>query len=152
MKHLLLILPLIAFSYPAFAVEEAPATEQVSALSPDEKERLELAGKMHEIWPIRTRVETALESIAKGVPEDRQSEVKAAMRKAIQFGQLEEESIKAMAEIFTAEELKAMITFYGSDTGRAISAKTGDYELALRPVMVRMIDAAMLDLRTGQKP
>ena len=118
----------------------------------DEQERLTLSGKMHEIWPIRTRVEAALNSIAESVPEERQTEVKAAMRKAIKFDQLEEESIKAMAETFTVEELQAMIDFYGSDTGKAISAKTQDYELALRPIMTKMIDAAMLDLRTGQQP
>ncbi len=42
-----------------------------------------------------------------------------------------------------------MIEFYGSDVGRSISAKTADYELALRPIMVKMMDKAMLDLKTG---
>ena len=42
-----------------------------------------------------------------------------------------------------------MIEFYGSETGRSISAKTADYETALRPSIVQMIDKAMLDLKTG---
>lgn len=154
MKHFLLILPLVLFSMPAMAAEPLTPIEAVKAaaeaLSAEEKERLNLAIKMHEIWPIRTRMEAALESVAANFPEDKQTEIKAAMRKSIKFDQLEEESIKAMADVFTSEELKAMIDFYGSDTGRAISAKTGDYEMAMRPVMTRMIDAAMLDLKTGQ--
>lgn len=153
MKKLLLILPLLALSFPVHAADEATSAPAASvALSADEQVRLDLAGKMHEIWPIRTRVESALESISKNFPEEKQTEAKAALRKAINFDLLEEESIKAMAQTFTAEELKAMIEFYGSDNGKAISAKTQDYEEALRPVMTKMIDGAMLDLRTGQQP
>lgn len=142
MKKLSLILALVLLSTPAFA-QEGAVTEPVSA------KRIELSEKMHEIWPIRTRMETAIDSVAEGFPADKQAEIKAAMRKSVQFDQLEEASIKAMAETYNEEELTAMIDFYGSETGRAISAKTSDYEFALRPIMVQMIDKAMLDLRTG---
>jgi hypothetical protein len=114
--------------------------------------RIELAQKMHEIWPIRTRMESAIDSIAQGFPEAKQPQIKAAMRKSMKYDQLEEGSVKAMAETFTEEELEEMIKFYGSETGRSISAKTGMYEDALRPIMMEMIDKAMLDVRTGQKP
>lgn len=143
MKKLSLILALVLLSTPAFAQGEA-AEPAASA------KRLELAGKMHEIWPIRTRMETAIDSVAEGFPEDKRVEIKAAMRKSVQFDQLEEASIKAMAETYTEEELTAMIDFYGSETGRTISAKTSQYEFALRPIMVQMIDKAILSLRTGQ--
>ena len=113
---------------------------------------IELAQKMHEIWPIRTRMESAIDSIAQGFPEAKQAQIKAAMRKSMKYDQLEEGSVKAMAETFTEEELEEMIKFYGSETGRSISAKTGMYEDALRPIMMEMIDKAMLDIRTGQKP
>lgn len=142
MKQLILFLLLVVLSAPVMAQDASP-------LSADEQKRLELSTKMHDVWPIRPRVESALDAIAKNFPDDRQAEVKASLRKSIQFNQLEEESTKAMAEIFTAEELQAMIDFYGSEAGKSISAKTSDYELALRPIMVKMIDKAMLDLRTG---
>lgn len=147
MKHLFLFLIIAFLSVPAMAQDGTPVAQE-EAVTP---ERLALAEKMHEIWPIRTRVETAIERVSENFPEERRLEVKAAMRKSIQFDQLEEESIKAMAEIFTEDELKAMIEFYGSDVGRSISEKTTDYELALRPVMTKMMDKAMLDLRTGTK-
>jgi len=121
-------------------------------LSEDEKNRLALATKMHEIWPMRTRVESALEAIAQGFPEERRAEVKARMRQSIQYDLLQDESIKAMADVFTADELNAMINFYGSDVGKTVSAKTTDYELLMRPAMIRMLDKAMLDLRLGETP
>ena len=139
MKTLSLFLMLFLLSVPAHAQDEGAVT----------KEQLTLAGKMHEIWPVRTRVETAIEAVSKNFPAEKQAEMKAAMRKNIKFDQLEEESIKAMAQTFTVGELQAMIDFYGSETGRAISAKTGDYEMALRPIMTKMMDKAMLDMRTG---
>lgn len=124
----------------------APVAAQEVAVTP---KRLELAGEMHQIWPIRTRIETALDGIAENFPEERRAEIKASIRKGIQFDQVEEASIRAMAETFTEEELVEMIKFYGSDVGRSISAKTGDYERALRPVFTQMLDKAALDLRTG---
>lgn len=152
-------LPLLALSFlvtmPVLAQEEGvpesaerslPAQEAVS------ESNLALAKKMHEIWPIRTRIESAIEAVAENFPPEKQAEVKAKMRKSIQYDQVEEESIRAMASTFTEDELKAMIDFYGSDVGRSISAKTQDYELALRPVMVKMMDKAMLDLKTGMTP
>lgn len=125
----------------AYAQDEADA--------PVSKERLELAEKMHEVWPIRVRMERALDSVAESFPEERRTEIRATMRRSIQWTVLEDESIKAMAEIFTEEELQAMIDFYGSDVGRAVSSKTGDYEAALRPAITKMIDKALLDMRLG---
>ncbi len=130
----------------ALLVLASPASAQDQG---DQKTRLELAQKMHEIWPVRTRIESALESVSQSFPEERRAEVKAEMRKAIQFKEVEEESIRAMADTFTVAELQAMLDFYGSETGRAVSAKTSDYEGALRPVLTRMMDKAMMSLRTG---
>ncbi|PZO86157.1 MAG: hypothetical protein DI626_06770 [Micavibrio aeruginosavorus] len=136
----------ILTAFLAVLVIASPASAQDQG---DQKTRLELAQKMHEIWPVRTRIESALESVSESFPEERRAEVKAEMRKAIQFKEVEEESIRAMADTFTAAELQAMIDFYGSETGRSISAKTADYEGALRPVLMRMMDKAMMALRTG---
>ena len=139
-KKFFLLFAILFVSVPAIA-------QEAESIAPT---RLELAGKMHEIWPIRTRIETALDAVSESFPPDRQAEVKAALRKSIQFDQVEEASIRAMAQTFTEEELAAMIEFYGSETGRSISAKTSSYEAVLRPIMVQMMDRAMLDLRTGQ--
>ncbi|PZQ48856.1 MAG: hypothetical protein DI551_00550 [Micavibrio aeruginosavorus] len=151
----LLCLSLLMLAAPAWAQEEGepapasqslPVEEGVAQVTP---ETLELAKKMHEIWPIRTRIESAIDNIAKNFPEEKRAEVKATIRKNVQYDQLQEESIRAMASTYTAEELQAMIDFYGSDLGRSISAKTVDYEVALRPVMTKMMDKAVMDLRTG---
>jgi hypothetical protein len=157
MKPLFLALLLSAVSLvPAHAGNEGtpvPAAEALADNAVDEpsREKLELAEKMHDVWPIRPRIEAAYDSVAEGFPPERQAEVKAALRKATNFDEMEEASIKAMANLFTVEELKAMIDFYGSDTGRSISAKTPEYEAALRPSVDKMINKAMMDLRVGSQ-
>lgn len=140
--RILTILLVLIMSAPAMAQE---------ASAPDAA-RVALAEQMHEIWPIRPRVEAALNVIAESMPEENRLAFKAQMRKAIQFDLLEQESVKAMASIFTEDELKKMVAFYGSPEGRSISAKNEDYEIALQPVLSRMMDKAMLDTRLGQTP
>ena len=116
----------------------------------DFNQRLELSKKMHEIWPIRPKIERALDRIAAQVPPQNRLEFKSAMRKAINFQSLEQGSIEAMADIFTVAELEAMIAFYGSKEGRSVAFKTDDYERALQPLLSKMLDKAVLDTKLGQ--
>jgi len=140
----LLLLAITLFSLTASAQEDGE--------DPTLERRYELSEQMHEIWPVRPKVENALNVVARQAPEDERLAFKAAMRKAIQFDKLEEESIEAMADIFTVEELEAMVAFYGSPEGRSVSEKTDDYQAAIRPVIARMMDGALLDVRTGNVP
>ena len=130
------------------------AEQEKEAIKPIEDDgnhdvRLELSEKMHEIWPIRPRIESALDDIAEQIPQGDRLKFKAAMRKAIEFQALEQASIDAMADIFSEKELNAMIAFYGSKEGRSVSHKTGDYEKALQPLMIKMIDKALADVKLG---
>jgi len=113
------------------------------------KQRKALSQKMHEIWPIRRKVENALDSISERIDENNRAKFKAGMRRAIDFEELEEASIQAMADIYSVAELEKMIDFYGSKEGRSISVKTGDYEKQLQPLMIKMVDKALLDAKMG---
>ena len=115
----------------------------------DLSKRLELARQMHEIWPIRPKVENALDIAAQNFPEPERLSFKARMRQAVEFDALEQASIDAMVDIFTVEELQAMVAFYGSKAGRSVSHKTGDYEQELQPILVEMLDKALMDTRFG---
>lgn len=137
-------------STPSKTVSESKAP--IAALKDDNyEERLELSRKMHEIWPVRPKVENALDIVAEQIQPQERLKFKAGMRKAIKFEALEEASIDAMADIFTVKELKAMIAFYGSKEGRSVSYKTSDYERALEPVLTKMMDKALLDVKLGSQ-
>ena len=158
MRHFLAITFILSIiTSPAFA-QDVPsiggpaiidAPEDVAAYEASTKERLKLAQKMHEIWPIRQKVENALDNISERVPEKDRLKFKSGMRKAIDFDELEEQSIQAMADIYSGAELNKMIEFYGSKEGRSISTKNGDYERSLSPLMIKMVDKALLGAKMG---
>lgn len=145
---------------PAFAQETteplvAPQEGQIETADEalgdaDFDQRLALSKKMHEIWPVRPKIERALDRIAEQLPDQNRMEFKSAMRKAINFQSVEQASIEAMADIFSVAELEAMIAFYGSKEGRSVSFKTDDYERSLQPLLAKMLDKAILDTKLGQ--
>lgn len=128
--------------------DDAPAVASVVTVD-DDTARMALSARMHEIWPVSVRVEDAIVVVAENVPAAERDAFITRMRKTIDQKTLEDESIKAMAQVFTTAELQAMVTFYGSPEGRAVSEKTEDYMAILQPVMVKMLDSALLDMRTG---
>ncbi len=133
-------------------LQEEPQDQKPIVAIPKEEnyeKRLELSKQMHQIWPTRPKIEGAIDAVGEQVPEAERAKFKAAMRRAMKFQALEEKSIETMAEIFTVAELEKMIEFYGSKEGRSVSFKTGDYEAALQPLMIKMIDKALLDTRLG---
>lgn len=156
-RYFIFLLTLVCFSFPAMAQEEnadeAASKEEIQPIDANEtplEERVELSRKMHEIWPIRIKIENALDAIANNIPEGERVEFKSAMRKAINFDAMEQASIDAMADIYSGPELQAMIDFYGSKEGRSVSHKLLDYEQAMNPIMTQMVDKAILDVRLGQ--
>ncbi len=141
MRYFYIVVLLMCFSAPVVAQQdEAPKVD------PD---LLALSEKMHDIWPMRQKVESALDSIAARLPEGERTKFKGAMRRSIDFDALEAASIDAMADIFSEAELNKMIDFYGSKEGRAVSHKLKDYEAALQPLMVQMMDKALLNAKLG---
>ena len=132
---------------------EVPASvlteETAPADTPASKE--DLARTMHDIWLVRPRIEDAIERIALQINQMDRLSFKSAMRQAINFEQVKEDSIQAMAEIFTQKELEAMVAFYGSKEGRSIVHKLDDYQAALEPIMTRSLDKALLDMKLGQE-
>lgn len=103
MKQLLILLGFLVLAAPAFA-QDAPEEEKAAqaqekpVLDPDFEQRLNLAEKMHDIWPIRPRVEDALDMTAESLPEAERAEFKAHMRKVIKYDQLEENRLRLWPE------------------------------------------------------
>lgn len=156
-KFFSLLMVCLFLSLSSVQAQEEAVAEEVTQPSEQEvetsdyEERLKLSREMHDIWPIRTKVENALENISQQVPEQERARFKATMRKAIEFDSLETASIESMADVFSLDELKAMIDFYGSKEGRSVSHKISDYERSLQPVLVKMMDKALLDTKLGSQ-
>lgn len=117
----------------------------------DMAKRIELAQKMHDIWPTREKVENAILYVSRNVPPaERQNFVKA-MEFSIDYAAIEGESIKTMAETFSLEELTAMLDYYGSESGQSAESKRDDYIEKLRPRIETYVDKAFTEYRYGKE-
>ena len=126
----------------------SPALAQEQSAD-DWDKRVALSKRMHEIWPVEDKVEKGLDDVARRLREEDREKFKTIMRSSMDMEVLEKDSVDAMAQTFTAEELQTMVDFYGSDIGNSISSKVETYQKRLEPSYNQMIDKALMALRTG---
>lgn len=140
----------IMFLFAVLLTLAFPAMAQDGSAIFDEDQRLELAQKMHDIKPARLQLEAAIDGVARQrVPEDKRAAFKKVMLDMMDVEKLEGLSIKAMAEIFTVAELERMIDYFGSAEAQSIADKLPVYQAIITPELTKMVDAALLELRTG---
>lgn len=133
---------------PAEQAAEASGPGAVS--DPTWDSRYALAKKMNELNPAADQINAAIEQVSINVPARERPAFTLALRKILDFNALEEESIKAMATVFTENELKAMVEYYSKPEAKSISAKMMDYQKLVAPKITRMLDEAMMKVRTGE--
>ena len=154
-----LVLPLMAV--PAFAQDseaaqaemtvegaKGDATDQTSEnQGSDFKEAL--AKEMHEIRPAAEQVDSAIDSVALKMQQASREGFKSKMRNLLDYRAIERISVSAMAETYTLEELEAMIEYYSKPEAQSALDKTAVYQQKVAPEIVRMIDRAVMQMRTG---
>ena len=115
----------------------------------DFAQRLELAKEMHKIRSTRDQVDSAVESVSQRLPEDRRMAFKSSMQNALNYNAIEKISINAMAETFTKEELEAMVEYNKKPEAQSANVKFSEYQNLVGPEIIKMIDKAMMRMRTG---
>ncbi|MCB9988802.1 MAG: DUF2059 domain-containing protein [Rhodospirillales bacterium] len=136
-----------AFALVAFLPLAAMAQDE--AVSADMQKRLELARQMHIIKPVYQQVEAVVTQIVRNVPPEKQEEFVNAINQSVDNEKLEKISVEAMAETFTAAELEKMVAYFGSDEAKSITEKLPVYQAIVEPEIQKMMDAALMKLRTG---
>lgn len=115
----------------------------------DYQARLALSKEMHEIRPAAEQVNNAIDSVALKMPESARNDFKTKMRNFLNYRAIERISINAMAETYTLEELEAMVEYYSKPEAQSAVEKTSEYQQKVQPEIVRMIDRAVMQMRTG---
>lgn len=137
-----------ADSAPATTTDTAQATAPAVADS-GFAQRLELAKKMNELNPAAKQIDSAIESVAARVSDVDREAFKSGMRNLLNYRALEQISINAMAETYTLEELKAMVDYYSKPEGKSAAAKVSQYQAKVQPEITRMLDRAIMNMKTG---
>jgi len=139
-SRLLVIILLCALSLPAMA--------QDSNL----ERRLKLAETMHEFRPARDQVDSAILKVAQMKPPAERAAFILAAQKALNYKALEKASVEAMAEVYTLEELEAMVAYYSQPEARSAARKYSAYAAKVQPHITRMLDQALMRARVGGSP
>ncbi len=113
------------------------------------EKRLMLAQKMHELRPTRPQVDNAILRASLSIPESEREAFVAAMKTVLPYKAIERISVDAMVEVYTLEELEAMVDYYSKPEAQSASQKVRDWAMLVQPEINRMIDKAMMRVRTG---
>lgn len=144
------------------AEENVPAATAATAASPlgsaaastsvaggqgtlnDLDHRRELARELHDIKHVKDQIRETIAGVAKSLPTVEQEDFKKYMELKIDFDALEQKSIDYTAEIYTADELQAMVDFFGSREGRSAEVKGDIYAEKFGAEVQKTIDQAMM--------
>ncbi len=105
---------------------------------------------MHKIRPTQDQVYTAIDQIANQQPEAEREAFRNAMRQILNYKAIEKFSIDAMVDTYTVEELEAMVEFHAKPEAQSALAKEQDYADKVYPEIIRMLDQALMRVRTGK--
>ena len=134
-KFLLVGLSAMALSSASFAQDDAQTVEL--------SKKLTLAKEYSKIAPVDVEVNNAIEGLILNVPKENRILFKSILERNINTQRVQSASEMALAEIFTLEELKAMVDFYSTEEGKSVRSKMPDYQERLKPVLEQMVRDAL---------
>lgn len=85
--------------------------------------------------PVAKMLEESVEQIALSLPDDQRATFVAQMLRVIDGQQLRSMVLEKMIEVFSADELDALATFYGSAVGQSVVAKFPVYMAEMMPLI-----------------
>ena len=77
------------------------------------------------------------------MPEEQRDQFKTLLTKHLDLGRVTAAIKAAMVKTFTADELKALADFYGSDVGKSAMAKMGTYMSEVMPATMSEVQSAL---------
>ncbi len=125
---------------PSFAEDETVA----QAPADDYSERLELSRELHDVRRVKDHILDDIDNIAQSLPISEREDFKRYIELNVDFDQLDEESIKISANLYTVPELKAMLAYFGSKEGRSAEEKSARYGAEFGPKVQEQIDKALM--------
>lgn len=123
MKTTIVIVAVILMGAPVWAAEDTPETRAVEA------------DRYLAVMPPVELFEDMTDQMAASLPEDQRREFEDLMTRHLDIPALEKAMREALIRHFTADELKALADFYGSEVGKSAMAKFGVYMAELMPVI-----------------
>ncbi len=112
--------------------------------------KVKLAKEMHNIRPTREQVDSAIRRAASKLSEYERANFMSAMKSMLNYNAIERISIDAMVETYSHKELESMVGYFSKPEAMSASKKIRPWAQRVQPEIARMIDRAMMRIRTGQ--
>jgi hypothetical protein len=128
----LLLALLLPSSLPALALNDTP------------QNREQQADRYLEAVPPQSMMNDMSAKMAQTLPEEQRDQFKALMTKHLDLGRVTAAIKAAMVKTFTADELKALADFYGSDVGKSAMSKMGTYMSEVMPATMNEVQSALM--------
>lgn len=112
--------------------------------------KLELAKKMHQIRPTSQQIDSAIQQVARRLPEQQRQQFVTIMTESLNYNAIERISIDAMVDVFTLKELEAMVEYYSKPEAVSASDKMSDWAKVVQPEIASLIDKALMKIRLGE--
>jgi len=109
----------------------------------DMAEKLNLAKQYTQSVSIEDEINKSIEELVVQVPVDKRALLKSTLERNIKIDRLQSVSEMALADVFTLDELKALVAFYETPEGKAIKEKMPLYQSRLEPILGQMIRDAV---------
>lgn len=150
MLHILAVFAISLFPFSAIATESRTDTGQSTVVELENlDEKLKLAEQIHKFVPVSERINNAIDAVSARLPEAQRDAFRTAMRGVLNYLVIEKMSVDTMAETFTMEELEFMLAYHQNPLSESVDAKYETYEQKMQPEITRMLDRAMMRVRTG---
>lgn len=138
MKKLSLYVVLAALGIASFSALAATPVKD------DKAERLELSKELHDIRNIRERINATVSAVAETIPPADREDFERYIQLKMDYDALEDKSVRYAADIYAANELKAMIAYFGSPDGQSAEAKGAAFADKIAKDIGKEIDAAVI--------
>lgn len=111
--------------------------------------KIKLAERYYALNPTWRMLSNEVRQMAKALPEKRRLIFVTAIEKSIDKELLKQESVPIIAELFTKDELQALIKYYEDPLIQSALAKQETFSRKIAPVVQKMMDEAVLKFRTS---
>lgn len=119
-----------------------PAQTQKPAAAENISEaRLKLARDYVAILPIEEDIKKAIDDVLPRIPIEQRALYRSIADSGVDYNRVRTAAQLNLAEIFTENELKAMIDFYSKPEGKSIREKMATYDVRMNPVMGEVMQA-----------
>lgn len=127
-----------------------PSGSQLVKDTPEE--RLNWAQEYMRVMPMSDLLDDMTNKMSANMKSDVAEKFKSLMKKSIDVQLLEKTARDSMVKHFTASELRALAQFYGSNEGKSVMKKFGEYMADVMPIMQAQVMQAAQKAANNPQP